>query len=413
LITVKISGGIGNQLFQYATGRSLANDLNSDLYLDLSYYSNFYLQKHSKYRLDNFDIKIDGYTHNLSCKVKKKIEKIKKEDETIFSDYGDTYGSDSTYKPQISDLKGNIYLEGYWQNEKYFIHNEKIIKDDLQLKSSPNKKNKNILKQLSSSVNSVALMVRRGDYLNPYLKAQFGFCTLSYYEKAIEKIAKEVENPIFYIFSDDPEWVKKNIKLSYPTHYISHNYKAEEDWEDIRLISSCKHIIMGNSSFSWWGAWLNKNKFKIAIGPEPWISSYTYEDIMPEHWTKIKYDNLIFDTLNNVIYKETKTELNNVKLKINPNTDSIKQHSNKKDHILRILVDAESPTLLKIHDENIHPILVKFERGISIRYIYLDNMINIYNIIINNESETKLRVVDLEIRSVKNTISEKYKIKTI
>ena len=410
LITVKITGGLGNQLFQYAAGKSLAYDLNTDLYLDISHYSDFGLPEHVKYYLNNFNIKIDGYTTSLSWKIKKKINEIKKQEEIIFSDYEEVYGTNSTYKSEIKNLKGNICLDGYWGNEKYFGHNEKIIKDNLQLKKSPNKKNKKILKKMPS-INSVALTVRRGDYLDPYFKAQFGFCTLSYYKKAIDEIIKEVNDPIFYIFSDDPEWVKKNIKLSHPTHYISHNYESKEYWEDIRLISSCKHFIMGNSTFSWWGSWLSENKSKIVIGPEPWLNSYTSKDMMPKHWKKIKCDRSeIFKNSKHLNYMLEKIELKKKdNVKINSKKNFIERFE---DNIIQIVTNSESPTLLKIYDENIPPIFIRFEKGISKRYVYLDKTININNIIISNESETKLKIVDLKIKSVKEAISEKYKNKT-
>jgi len=406
MITAKITGGLGNQLFQYAAARSLAYDLNTDLYLDISHYSGHNLPKHVKYLLNNFNIKIDGYTNSFAWKMKKKIKKLKKEDETIFSDYEDVYGTNSTYKPQIKNLKGNIYLDGYWGNEKYFIQNKNIIKRELQLKKSPNKKNKKILEEISS-VNSIALTVRRKDYLDPYFKAQFGFCTLSYYREAIKKIVKETKNPIFYIFSDDPEWVKKNIILSYPTYYISHNYKSKEYWEDLRLISSCKHFIMANSTFSWWGSLLGDNN-SIIIGPKPWLNSYTTKDIMPRSWKRIKCDRSeIFENSKYFSYKQENIELkNNKKLRLNPEKILIKSFE---DNIIRIVANAEFPTLLKISNENIPPILLRFEKGISIRYIYLDKTIDLHNLIITNESENKLKIVELEIKNVKYSISKRYK----
>jgi hypothetical protein len=359
-----------------------------------------------KYLLNHFNINFNGYAYSRIWKFKKKIEKFKKKNETLFSDYEDVYNSPSTYKEQIKDLNGNIYLDGYWGNENYFVHNEKIIKDDLQVKNLPDQKNKEILKKISS-VNSVAVSVRRGDYLNPYFKAQFGFCTLDYYKKAIKEISNKVENPIFYIFSDDPEWVEKNIKLGHRTVYISHNYKKKEYWEDIRLISSCKHFIMGNSTFSWWGSWLSKNKSKIVIGPEPWLNSYTSKDMMPKTWKKIKCDRSeIFENSKHLVYKIENVELKkNEVLQIKQKPRLI-ENEKKKDNIIKILINTEKATLLKISDEKIPPILISFERGISTRYIYLDRNINISNI--NIISDTQIKTIDLEIRNVKDSISKKY-----
>lgn len=139
------------------------------------------------------------------------------------------------------------------------------------------------------SVNAVSLHVRRGDYVSNLTINQFhGTCSLEYYNQAIAQIAKKVETPHFFVFSDDPEWVKSNLKIDYSITIVDHN-NADKNYEDIRLMSLCKHHIIANSSFSWWGAWLCRNPNKIVIAPLKWFNdkSINTTDLIPDGWIKI------------------------------------------------------------------------------------------------------------------------------
>lgn len=260
MIIVKLTGGLGNQLFQYAFGRSLSYDLKTDIYFDLSHYEGEYSKSiiHDFYNLNHF-------------KIKEKNLKFLNNEQILEFDpsfYTETSFNELTQFPSLNLNNVHIpaHFDGFWQSEKYFIHNEDIIKNDLQFKSILKGKNKKIAKDINDH-NSVAMHIRRGDYLN-YTK--FGTCSIDYYEKAVELIEKNVENPKFFIFSDDHHWVKKNIQIGNPKYKVTHN-DVETAHEDLRLMSLCQHFIIANSSFSWWGAWLSKNQNKIVTTPRPWL----------------------------------------------------------------------------------------------------------------------------------------------
>ena len=149
-------------------------------------------------------------------------------------------------------------------------------------------RNKELL-SLIRTVNSVSLHIRRGDYVsNPDTNSALGTCSLEYYRHCIEHIASNVENPHFFLFSDDINWVRDNLKIKYPTTVVDGN-SADTNYADLHLMSNCKHNIIANSSFSWWGAWLNNNPDKIIIAPKIWFanSPLTPKEIIPENWLKL------------------------------------------------------------------------------------------------------------------------------
>lgn len=248
MIITKISGGLGNQMFQYAAGRAMALKNNTSLKLDISGYANDKFGRH--YSLDVFNIKA-----TLASPVDCLLSRLSK-----------------------------TYLDGYWQNEKYFIEYANQIRQDFKFKPRPNKKMAQYLKKIKAT-NSVAIHVRRADYINITRIAQaVGICTEAYYQRAIKFIAKKVNKPVFFIFSerDGLEWARENLKFESPCIFV----KSGEDYEDLELMSSCQHNIVANSSFSWWGAWLNENPKKIVVAPEPWFNNKKI-DIIPHGWVKL------------------------------------------------------------------------------------------------------------------------------
>lgn len=159
------------------------------------------------------------------------------------------------------------------------------------IKIEPSAINLQILKEIKTNNQSVSLHIRRGNYVNvESVNKVHGTTKLNYYYEAIKAIAKICEQPVFYIFSDDINWAKENLKLSYKHVYIDHN-SAKKDYEDLRLMSACKHNILANSTFSWWGAWLNVNKEKIIIAPREWFAdpekNKESESIIPKTWVRL------------------------------------------------------------------------------------------------------------------------------
>jgi len=173
-----------------------------------------------------------------------------------------------------------------WYNAKYFKAKEDLIRNVFRFDSSRlNALSSQYLEKIKSE-NSISIHVRRGDYLSAYCSGIYGnICNLNYYHKAIKLITDKVTNPSFYIFSDDISWVKENINIPNPT-YIEHN-SGENSWQDMYLMSQCKHHIIANSTFSWWGAWLIENQNKMVIAPDRFMSTIETPDFFPEEWIKI------------------------------------------------------------------------------------------------------------------------------
>jgi Glycosyl transferase family 11 len=193
-----------------------------------------------------------------------------------------------SYWPAYEDAPGECYLFGYWQSERYFADVAASIRKDFEFKTQLNSKNDSLARQIRN-VNAVSLHVRRGDYVkNPVTLAKHGVCSPEYYRDAIARITEEVDAPFFFIFSDDIQWVKENVGIEYPCKYIDHNSGADS-FNDMRLMSMCRHHIIANSSFSWWGAWLAQSPRQIVIAPEPWFDDLSIDtrDLLPDRWIKI------------------------------------------------------------------------------------------------------------------------------
>lgn len=192
------------------------------------------------------------------------------------------------YWPGIHNVTLPCYLKGYWQSSRYFKDVEQAMRDRFAFRSFLSDRNREIAQEIGT-VNSVSLHVRRGDYADNFMNFfKIGLCPLSYYETAIQYVAGRVENPIFFIFSDDIDWVRENLKIKGDVCFIDHN-RGIESYNDLHLMCLCKHHIIANSSFSWWGAWLNPNKEKIVIAPQRWFASYfiNTKDVIPDGWIRL------------------------------------------------------------------------------------------------------------------------------
>ncbi|MBI3632780.1 MAG: alpha-1,2-fucosyltransferase [Candidatus Vogelbacteria bacterium] len=269
MIIAQLIGGLGNQMFQYAMARHLAKINNTTLKIDLTPFEDYKLHKYSLHHL--------GIVADIASK--EDLEKV-----TFIKEKHFHY--DVSYK----EIGNNVLLKGYWQTEKYFNEIPDIIRHEFAVKTPLGNKNLEVANLIKAS-NSVCLHIRRCDYVpNTYGDQIFDSLTLDYYFKAIELLAHEKQDLKFFIFSDDPGWVKDNVKLDHSVVYVDHN-TAESNYEDLRLMSLCNHNIIANSSFSWWGAWLNKNRDKKVYAPKNWFNSNVRnldpKDIIPESWYKI------------------------------------------------------------------------------------------------------------------------------
>jgi len=292
MIIVNLNGGLGNQMFQYSAARSLSYRLKVPLKLDLTEFRKFPLRV---YRLKHFNIHAEPATEKEIAQFRGTgaptfLIKVKN-----LPDFFKPYYKRKLFReqcfafdPNIQQCQENIYLDGYWQSEKYFKDIEQIIRKDFTFSKKPDTLNEQMAERIRDC-EAVSIHVRRGDYLsNPVTTAYHGICSEEYYRSAIGTVEKYINNPYFFIFSDDPTWVKENLKTGYPSTIIDFN-GSEKDYEDLRLMSLCKHYIIANSSFSWWGAWLSNNPQKIVIAPKKWFNNtdINTDDLIPEKWKRI------------------------------------------------------------------------------------------------------------------------------
>ncbi|WP_419910948.1 alpha-1,2-fucosyltransferase [Hoeflea sp.] len=190
------------------------------------------------------------------------------------------------FDPKITALGGSVYLHGYWQSERYFADFADHIRRELTVRHAPDERNEGLLRQIGEEP-SISLHIRRGDYVsNPKANAFHGTCSLDYYRRAAKLVADQTDKkPIFYVFSDEPDWAAANLKLPFDIRIVDHN-GPERNYEDMRLMSACKHHVIANSSFSWWGAWLNPSQDKIVVAPQRWFAdpAMSNPDILPDEW---------------------------------------------------------------------------------------------------------------------------------
>jgi len=286
VIIVRLTGGLGNQMFQYAAARRLAHVNASPLELDLSHFGR---NPARTYALAPFNLQasIASLDEVAWFNGREKIRRLKY---LVYSFHPRLHWQwvmqrSLYFDPTILNLKGNVYLDGAWQSEKYFADLAPILRQELVVRSEPDEVNRALSEQIHS-VESVSLHIRRGDYAtNPTTRRVHGLCSLDYYRSAVRWMGERVSQPQFFVFSDDPEWARENLQLDYPTTFVSHN-GADKHYEDLRLMSQCRHHIIANSSFSWWGAWLSAYPQKIVIAPRQWFQEFEYDigDIIPAAW---------------------------------------------------------------------------------------------------------------------------------
>ena len=285
MIIIKLNGGLGNQLFQYSLGRKLSLKNNDVFKLDLS---DFTADNPRSYSLGEFNI-IENFASDED------INKIKKSGVWKLIDKLKPYCKRSAIKykgydfdPNILKLSGNFYLDGYWQSEKYFQDIKNIIRKEVTLKNPIENKYADLISQIKNT-NSVSIHIRRGDYItNKKFSKVYNLLDEKYYQKAVKFIAEKISDPHFFIFSDNINWVKQNLNIPYLKTFVSGDNETK-DYEELILMSLCQHNIIANSSFSWWGAWLNKNADKIVISPDKWFNDKigNAKDLIPENWIKL------------------------------------------------------------------------------------------------------------------------------
>jgi len=291
MVTVLLSGGLGNQMFQYAAAKALATRLNTSLTIDLYTFTKKTQATVRPYELDIFNIKNLPERSALKGKLITKARPFIQKHRTFFQKFGiltDTYAI--LYQSVFESITGNITMSGYFQNEKYFKDIVKALRNDFTFKNPLIDDNLKVSDKIASS-QSVAIHIRRGDYLSQNSQSNFITLDKAYYENAIRFIINQIKNPEFFVFSEDFEWIKGNLNFeNHPVTFIDWN-KGKNSYIDMQLMSLCKHNIIANSSFSWWAAWLNNNQDKVVIAPGHWFQdekkNILLDDFYPDGWKKI------------------------------------------------------------------------------------------------------------------------------
>lgn len=292
MVISNLIGGLGNQMFQYAAGRALSLELDLPLRLDITDFANYSLhQGFELSRVFNCAADIADQTDIGAILDWRRLPRIRR---TLSRSSMSAFrGKNFVVEPHfhywdgIKNIASGCYISGYWQSEKYFLNIASQIRKDFSFRLPLEHANSEIAKQINQTC-AVSLHIRRGDYVhNSKTAATYELCSLDYYEASIRYVAERIKSPIFFIFSDDITWAKNNLKIDYPSRYVEHN-NGNDSYNDMRLMSLCKHNIIANSSFSWWGAWLNPSFEKIVVSPERWFSSdANTQDLIPQSWVKL------------------------------------------------------------------------------------------------------------------------------
>ena len=287
MIIGRITSGLGNQLFQYAVARNLSLINKTPLYLDLSYYKQLYeTDTPRSFKLGHFAgsyrvlqksglLYVSKATRFLPNRSLPPLFLFVREKHFHFDE-------------QVLQARGGcITLDGFWQSEEYFRENAAIIRKELTLTTIPSPEFNHYQHLIQNTSTAVSMHIRRGDYVNhPVFSQTFGFIGTAYYEQALNQLFQQVDNPQLFVFSDDQDWVKQNLSLPDNTVYV-HNTGPDSDVADLVLMSQCRHNITANSSFSWWGAWLNSNPDKLVITPKKWYKqqpTWDTKDLLPATW---------------------------------------------------------------------------------------------------------------------------------
>lgn len=295
MFIVDIIGGLGNQMFEYAFAQALKHHYKTEVALHIGGFAD--IKDNRGFELERI-FKIDepvirdykeirhltNHSNSFSEKLRRKLFGLRK---THFSE------KMHRFDPDALNLKVRkaTFMEGLWQDEAYFKDIEDVIRQKFQFIPPLDTVNQEIVDKMHKT-NSVSLHVRRGDYVsNPQYAAILGnICSREYYETALSELKKDETDVVLFVFSDDIAWVQKEFTFLPQENitFIEHN-KGLDSYKDMQLMSNCKHNIVANSTFSWWGAWLNNNPNKKVYAPKIWFNDPHLADnhIVPDEWIKI------------------------------------------------------------------------------------------------------------------------------
>lgn len=276
IVTLQVSGGLGNQLFQYAAARAVAIRCDAELVLDLSFYHG---GRHRSFELNQFPIQAKSRTlpkGKLRATFTRLLSSLVRERQYREKAFH--------YSPEIEQIDAPTVLIGYFQSHKYFAGHENHIRTELEPPELEGNDNRRLAEAISSQKSTI-LHVRRGDYVtNPKAKKTFAECTIDYYRRALDHLP--TDSPVF-VFSDDIPWAKQNLNLADSSVFVGDG-KPRSGIADLKLMSLGYHHIIANSTFSWWGAWLAGPSKGLTIAPARWFTNEDVidSDLCPHHWVR-------------------------------------------------------------------------------------------------------------------------------
>ena len=298
MVIVKLMGGLGNQMFQYAFGFYLSQKNKTKLKLDLNFLNDRSSEKKISFRefdLTLFNItetaiaetqEIELYT-GISSENKRFDFKTRFKRKLLHPNHIIDYSLN--FNNRHKNVSGNIYLEGYFQSLSYFNEIEDLVRNEFKFKQPILPVSTELLNKINST-DSVCLNVRRTDYMDENTSKNIqGFIGLEYYFNAVNILKEKLNNIHLFIFSDDMEWCKNNLNFDLPMHFILDEHNGEKYGNKFQLMTMCKHFIIPNSTFAWWAAWLSSNKDKIVIAPKKWLNdpNNNTKDIVPSTWIRL------------------------------------------------------------------------------------------------------------------------------
>ncbi len=285
MIYSRLLGGLGNQLFQYATGRALALRRGTELVLD---------SRAADRAAERFRPALQHFAVQHQVGMELPPDKTRPLAYAIWR-----YGARRPrflrerglgFNKTVYQAPDDTYLHGYFQSEKYFRDVTDTIREDLRIVTPPDPPNKKALGEIGAAEVPVSLHVRRGDYVEDAKgNRMHGTCDEAYYRAALNQVEARAGGEIsVFVFSDDPDWARCNLNLDRSIRVFDHN-GPEQHYEDLRLMAACQHNVIANSTFSWWGGWLNPNPHKVVMSPARWFADTNVcnPDILPDGWLAI------------------------------------------------------------------------------------------------------------------------------
>ena len=296
MVIVRLMGGLGNQMFQYAAARRIALAHRVPLKLDISWFAHW---PDRAYALHGLDIQETFATPDELRQVAGPSAKgIGRLAFRLRRRWGIAYGWTwiherglSPFDRRVLARPTRVYLDGYWQSEKYFGDVADTIRREFTIDcpmDAMDARARDLADQIATTA-SVSVHIRRGDYVaDPRNSRVRSVCTPAYYQACVARVAERVADPHLFLFSDDPAWVAANLRFAYPATLVSELAQHQEHAE-LRLMSACRHHIIANSSFSWWGAWLDPRPDKLVLAPRRWMNDPRVDDrdVLPPGWIRV------------------------------------------------------------------------------------------------------------------------------